>query len=432
MDSSSSEEDGDSFLDSSSSSDEKKNKTESLLASSSDEKKYVENPLSQPHATGTEPLPRTVSAFQTKIPSRKESTISGILADDTTTTLRREDITDTYKICIAGESGVGKSSLLRRYCTSEFEPNTTKSTVGIDFLEKLLRIDRTAISFQLWDTAGQERFASLTQTYFRGAQGLVCVFDLTQHDTLDKLDRWIDEFYRVLGKRSDHSEEDPPPILLLGNKCDVTPSDPTDRTILVQQARSRAQFNQWYFFTVSAKENTNVTEALDSFLRIVHEKVLQTRQIARLSRDFHSVATASPDTRRRLLDATRMAAFGRTTRIEVVHANGGETATGGQTFVRTVNDQTGTSTVLESRRSRSRDPPVVVDPAEEERHLRQQEEEHIQAARKLREQRWALEIPAPNDTPSVPPPLVDLRIIRLKTTTNHEEQSYAQQCCVVQ
>ncbi len=179
--------------------------------------------------------------------------------------------TDVYKVCIAGESGVGKTYLLRRYEAPEtFDPKSiAKSTIGVDFTMKHFLFDETtSVTVQLWDTAGQERFNALSGNYFRGAMALACVLDLSRPETLDALDRWIDAFYLATGKRSDAKDSDSPAILLLGNKADLVPADAE----IISIARQRAESFGWYFYTVSAITGSNVTEAFDEFMKVVHRR----------------------------------------------------------------------------------------------------------------------------------------------------------------
>lgn len=90
-----------------------------------------------------------------------------------------------FKVIIVGPQAVGKSSILYRLSESQFNPNYL-STVGIDFKTYTVQIAEKNYSLQIWDTAGQEKFRSLTATYYKGSQGCVCVFDLTDPESLAK------------------------------------------------------------------------------------------------------------------------------------------------------------------------------------------------------------------------------------------------------
>lgn len=118
-----------------------------------------------------------------------------------------------YKIIILGESGVGKTCLSFRFCAGRF-PTSTEATIGIDFREKVLEMDDLRMKLQLWDTAGQERFRkSVTHHYYRGANAVVLVYDVTNQTSLQQLDHWLEELEA-------HGIGVDIPRVLVGNKCD--------------------------------------------------------------------------------------------------------------------------------------------------------------------------------------------------------------------
>eukprot|EP01047_Picozoa_sp_COSAG01_P080871 COSAG01_NODE_15899_length_1287_cov_1.037037_1_plen_135_part_00 len=96
------------------------------------------------------------------------------------------------KVVMVGDSGVGKSSLLCRYTRRTFD-QSLDATVGVDFLHKRVTIDGMGVQYQLWDTAGQERFRTIMRTYYRGAQGIVLVYDVSSPSSFDNLHRWLDD-----------------------------------------------------------------------------------------------------------------------------------------------------------------------------------------------------------------------------------------------
>ena len=212
---------------------------------------------------------------------------------------------DVYKICVAGESGVGKSSLLRRYCHNNFDA-LARSTVGIDLLVKEIRIDNTPVAIQLWDTVGQERFNAVSPTYYRGALALICVFSVVEARTLDALDRWIDDFYQATNRRSDDDDTRPAPlVLLLGNKLDLNRND--ECTALIAEAKRRAEEYHWYFFCVSAKTGAVVQEAIDAFVKVVHERVQSERRLTLISRNVEEERRCSIDVRSQRIEAKQAA-----------------------------------------------------------------------------------------------------------------------------
>ena len=105
-----------------------------------------------------------------------------------------------FKLVLIGDSGVGKSSLLLRFADDSFSENYI-STIGVDFRFKTLAVDGKAVKLQIWDTAGQERFKTITGAYYRGADGIMMVFDKTNQDSFKHIPQWMEEIV----KYADHS-----------------------------------------------------------------------------------------------------------------------------------------------------------------------------------------------------------------------------------
>eukprot|EP01035_Chromulina_nebulosa_P019585 gene19585-25488_t len=115
------------------------------------------------------------------------------------------------KVCIIGDTDVGKTSLSMRYCHGEFPENSTP-TIGASFLQRRVMVDNTEISLQIWDTAGQERFRSMAPMYYRGAKAAICVFDVTNEESFNRIVSWL----RDLKAHADPNIV----VCLAGNKCD--------------------------------------------------------------------------------------------------------------------------------------------------------------------------------------------------------------------
>eukprot|EP00877_Chromochloris_zofingiensis_P014669 jgi/Chrzof1/9456/Cz04g03230.t1 len=99
----------------------------------------------------------------------------------------------TFKVLLVGDSGVGKTCLLLRFISNKFEEKMN-STVGVDFAVKRMTLHDCNVKVTLWDTAGQERFRTLTTTFYRGAKGIIFVYDVTRRETLQSLENsWMDE-----------------------------------------------------------------------------------------------------------------------------------------------------------------------------------------------------------------------------------------------
>ncbi|KAK0066336.1 ras-related protein RabC [Biomphalaria pfeifferi] len=154
------------------------------------------------------------------------------------------------KIVIIGHEGVGKTSLLLRYTDEQFQEHYS-TTIGVDFkIKNVTRDDYLAI-LQLWDTAGQDRFRAIVSSFYRGANGLIIVFDVCDLTSFERVPYWIDEASRY---------GDPSCIkLLVGNKTDKV----NDRQVTSALAQSLAdQFGMQYIET-SAKEAQNVQAVFD-------------------------------------------------------------------------------------------------------------------------------------------------------------------------
>ncbi|CAB1321487.1 unnamed protein product [Coregonus sp. 'balchen'] len=157
-----------------------------------------------------------------------------------------------YRVVLAGDAAVGKSSFLLRLCKNEFRGNTS-ATLGVDFQMKTLVVDGEPTLLQLWDTAGQERFRSIAKSYFRRADGVLLLYDVTCEKSFLNVREWVDMIEDV--------SQDDIPIMLVGNKCDLREQALQDRT-----------YNA-LFCETSAKDGSNVIEAVLHLAREVIKQV---------------------------------------------------------------------------------------------------------------------------------------------------------------
>lgn len=163
------------------------------------------------------------------------------------------------KILLIGDSGVGKSCLLVRFVEDKFSPSFI-TTIGIDFKIKTVDINGKKVKLQLWDTAGQERFRTITTAYYRGAMGIILVYDVTDERTFTNVNQW---FKTV----SDHANDDAQ-LLLVGNKSDMD-----TRVVSYEQGESLAKELGLPFVEASAKDDTNVNDIFFTLAKLIQEKI---------------------------------------------------------------------------------------------------------------------------------------------------------------
>ena len=116
-----------------------------------------------------------------------------------------------YKVIVIGDNNVGKTSLLNRYVNNRYVDNC-KSTVGVDFLLKVVHYDDSTLRMQFWDIAGQEYSKQLSRSYYKDANACIIVFDITKRTTFDSVIQWKEEVDQKLGQI---------PTLILSNKYDL-------------------------------------------------------------------------------------------------------------------------------------------------------------------------------------------------------------------
>ncbi|KAH9400633.1 PREDICTED: ras-related protein Rab-10-like [Rhagoletis zephyria] len=153
-----------------------------------------------------------------------------------------------FKLLLIGDSGVGKTCILFRFSDDAFQ-TTFISTIGIDFKIKTIDLKGKRIKLQIWDTAGQERFHTITTSYYRGAMGIMLVYDITNSKSFDNIAKWLRNI-------DEHASEDVEKMIL-GNKCDMQDK----RVVSKDRGETIAREHGIRFLETSAKANINIDRA---------------------------------------------------------------------------------------------------------------------------------------------------------------------------
>ncbi|KAK5604215.1 Ras- protein Rab-15 [Crenichthys baileyi] len=166
-----------------------------------------------------------------------------------------------FRLLLLGDSGVGKTCMLRRFTEGEFDPSHI-STIGVDFKMKTIEIDGLKVRVQIWDTAGQERYQTITKQYYRRAQGIIFVYDITNMPSFQHIAKWASDV--------DEYAPDDVQTILVGNKAD----EEFSRQVTKDQGKKLAETYGMEFFESSASTSNNISE---SFIRVT-ELVLQAQK----------------------------------------------------------------------------------------------------------------------------------------------------------
>ncbi len=153
-----------------------------------------------------------------------------------------------FKLLLIGDSGVGKSCLLLRFADDTYTESHI-STIGVDFKIRTVELDGKVIKLQIWDTAGQERFRTITSSYYRGAHGIIVVYDVTDEESFNNVKTWLNEINRYANENVNK--------LLVGNKSDLTSKKVVDHAT----AKAFADEIGIPFLETSAKSADNVEQA---------------------------------------------------------------------------------------------------------------------------------------------------------------------------
>ncbi len=158
-----------------------------------------------------------------------------------------------YKIILLGDSSVGKTSLINRFCNSKFEESLT-STIGVDTKTKYIKYNDKKIELEIWDTAGQERYKSLAKNCFQGSDGIILMYDVTQKQTFHNIKNWYNDINESINIKKIA-------IIIVGNKIDL-PETEVNKEI----SEKFCEQYELKLFEISCKENKNINEVFCSLI----------------------------------------------------------------------------------------------------------------------------------------------------------------------
>ncbi|CAK9297287.1 unnamed protein product [Gordionus sp. m RMFG-2023] len=183
-----------------------------------------------------------------------------------------------FKLLLIGDSGVGKSCLLIRFADDTYTESYI-STIGVDFKIRSIELDGKIIKLQIWDTAGQERFRTITSSYYRGAHGIIVVYDITDQESFNNVKQWLLEINRYASENVCK--------LIVGNKDDLTGK----RAVKDTDAKALADSLGIPFLETSAKNANNVEQAFITMASDIKRKMGNANLLSTSS----STAAASHD-----------------------------------------------------------------------------------------------------------------------------------------
>ena len=165
----------------------------------------------------------------------------------------------TFKILTIGESGVGKTCVLRRFVENKFLKNHL-ATIGIDFKTRVINLNGLTIKLKVWDTAGQERFRNITNQYYKGADGILLVYDVTDEESYNKIRDWMEQI-------TSNTDNEDIGLVLLGNKCDME-----SRVVTEEMGKEMAKELNVDYYETSALNGLGINEAFEGLTKDIMKR----------------------------------------------------------------------------------------------------------------------------------------------------------------
>ena len=188
----------------------------------------------------------------------------------------------SLKILLIGDSFVGKTSLLLKYCDGQF-PEAHMATIGVEFKDKIINVGKWKVRLQIWDTSGQERFRSITQNFYRNADGILFVYDVTNRESFSHIKDWL---------MDSQVEDSDIKRILVGNKIDLEDK----RAIDAEKMNSFAESKKMKCFETSAKSGENVEKIFKEISLLILENKTDDEILDQFSKNMPNVSISTVKT----------------------------------------------------------------------------------------------------------------------------------------
>ena len=173
--------------------------------------------------------------------------------------LNTEGYNYLFKIVLAGNTAVGKTSITNKFVDDIFH-KTVNTTIGVDFKAKIIDVDGIKYKIKIWDTAGQERFRSITKSYYKQGDAILIIFDVSNYESFHDLDRWLNEIREV---------NDTASIFIIGNKADLK------KIVNQKDIDEYINNNNLNYIECSAKTSDNITHIFEEVIKVLYEKITE-------------------------------------------------------------------------------------------------------------------------------------------------------------
>ena len=188
----------------------------------------------------------------------------------------------SLKILLIGDSFVGKTSLLLKYCDGQF-PEAHMATIGVEFKDKIINVGKWKVRLQIWDTSGQERFRSITQNFYRNADGILFVYDVTNRESFSHIKDWL---------MDSQVEDSDIKRILVGNKIDLEDK----RAIDAEKMNSFAESKKMKCYETSAKSGENVENIFKEISLLILENKTDDEILDQFSKNMPNVSISTVKT----------------------------------------------------------------------------------------------------------------------------------------